>query len=96
MRTVLGAGIPKRVGTGNVLVQRADHACDGVSACASATHGGAVIEVIRTSWHKYGYPLSIQSIHDARRASLCATTFIIINIIVDMLYILIDPRIRTV
>ena len=38
-----------------------------------------------------GYTLLVQGV-----VLVVAITFIIINIVVDMLYILIDPRIRTV
>ena len=52
----------------------------------SAMAGMAILSGIQSS-----YTMLVQGV-----VLVVAITFIIINIIVDMLYILIDPRIRTV
>ena len=89
VRTALGAGIPK-----SVVVAR------NVLRIGYLIGGAVVIEVIFNlpgmgmailSGIQSSYTMLVQGV-----VLVVAITFIIINIIVDMLYILIDPRIRTV
>ena len=99
VRTALGAGIPKRVVVArNVLRNALITPVTVLGLRIGYLMGGAVvIEIIPgmgmaiLSGIQSSYTMLVQGV------VLCvAITFIIINIIVDMLYILIDPRIRTV
>ena len=102
VRTALGAGIPKAVVIGrNVLRNALITPVTVLGMRIGYLIGGAVvIEVIFNlpgmgmailSGIQSNYVMLIQGV-----VLVVAITFIIINIIVDMLYILIDPRIRTV
>ena len=98
VRTALGAGIPKRVVVARNVLRNA--LITPVTVLGYLIGGAVVIEVIFNlpgmgmailSGIQSSYTMLVQGV------VLCvAITFIIINIIVDMLYILIDPRIRTV
>ena len=102
VRTALGAGIPKGIVVArNVLRNALITPVTVLGLRIGYLIGGAVvIEVIFNlpgmgmaiiSGIQSNYTMLVQGV------VLCvAFTFIIINIIVDMLYILIDPRIRTV
>lgn len=101
VRTALGAGIPKGIVVArNVLRNALITPVTVLGLRIGYLIGGAVvIEVIFNlpgmgmaiiSGIQSNYTMLVQGV------VLCvAFTFIIINIIVDMLYILIDPRIRT-
>ena len=102
VRTALGAGIPKRtVIARNVLRNALISPVTVLGMRIGYLIGGAVvIEVIFNlpgmgmailSGIQSNYTMLVQGV-----VLVVAITFIIINIIVDMLYILIDPRIRTV
>ena len=102
VRTALGAGIPKTVVIGrNVLRNALITPVTVLGLRIGYLIGGAVvIEVIFSlpgmgmailSGIQSNYVMLIQGV-----VLVVAITFIIINIIVDILYILIDPRIRTV
>ncbi len=102
VRTALGAGIPKSVVVArNVLRNALITPVTVLGLRIGYLIGGAVIiEVIFNlpgmgmailSGIQTGYVLLVQGV-----VLVVAFTFIVINIIVDMLYILIDPRIRTV
>ena len=102
VRTALGAGIPKSVVIGrNVLRNALITPVTVLGLRIGYLIGGAVvIEVIFSlpgmgmailSGIQSNYVMLIQGV-----VLVVAITFIIINIIVDILYILIDPRIRTV
>ena len=102
VRTALGAGIPKRtVVARNVLRNALITPVTVLGMRIGYLMGGAVvIEVIFNlpgmgmailSGIQSSYTMLVQGV-----VLVVAVTFIIINIIVDMLYILIDPRIRTV
>lgn len=102
VRTALGAGIPKSVVIArNVLRNALITPVTVLGLRIGYLIGGAVvIEVIFNlpgmgaaimSGIQSNYVMLVQGV-----VLVVAFTFIIINIIVDMLYILIDPRIRTV
>ncbi len=102
VRTALGAGVPKAVVIGrNVLRNALITPVTVLGLRIGYLIGGAVvIEVIFNlpgmgmailSGIQSNYVMLIQGV-----VLVVAVTFIIINIIIDMLYILIDPRIRTV
>ena len=102
VRTALGAGIPKSVVVArNVLRNALITPVTVLGLRIGYLIGGAVvIEVIFNlpgmgmailSGIQSSYTMLVQGV-----VLVVAITFIIINIIVDMLYILIDPRIRTV
>ena len=102
VRTALGAGIPKGVVIGrNVLRNALITPVTVLGLRIGYLIGGAVvIEVIFNlpgmgmailSGIQSNYTMLVQGV-----VLVVAVTFIIINIVVDMLYILIDPRIRTV
>lgn len=102
VRTALGAGIPKPVVIGrNVLRNALITPVTVLGLRIGYLIGGAVvIEVIFNlpgmgmailSGIQSSYVMLVQGV-----VLVVAITFILINIIVDMLYILIDPRIRTV
>ena len=102
VRTALGAGIPKgTVIARNVLRNALISPVTVIGLKIAHLIGGAVvIEVIFNlpgmgmailSGIQSSYTMLVQGV-----VLVVAVTFIIINIIVDMLYILIDPRIRTV
>lgn len=102
VRTALGAGIPKSVVIGrNVLRNALITPVTVLGLRIGYLIGGAVvIEVIFNlpgmgmailSGIQSNYTMLVQGV-----VLVVAVTFIIINIVVDMLYILIDPRIRTV
>ncbi len=102
VRTALGGGIPKRtVVARNVLRNALITPVTVLGMRIGYLMGGAVvIEVIFNlpgmgmailSGIQSSYTMLVQGV-----VLVVAVTFIIINIIVDMLYILIDPRIRTV
>lgn len=102
VRTALGAGIPKGVVIArNVLRNALITPVTVLGLRIGYLIGGAVvIEVIFNlpgmgmailSGIQSNYTMLVQGV-----VLVVAITFIIINIIVDMLYILIDPRIRTV
>lgn len=102
VRTALGAGIPKGVVVArNVLRNALITPVTVLGLRIGYLIGGAVvIEVIFNlpgmgmailSGIQSNYTMLVQGV-----VLVVAITFIIINIIVDMLYILIDPRIRTV
>lgn len=102
VRTALGAGIPKWEVIGrNVLRNALISPVTVIGLKIAHLIGGAVvIEVIFNlpgmgmailRGISYNYVLLIQGC-----VLVVALSFIVINIIVDMLYILIDPRIRTV
>nr|WP_255713256.1 MULTISPECIES: ABC transporter permease [Paraeggerthella] len=102
VRTALGAGIPKSVVVArNVLRNALITPVTVLGLRIGYLIGGAVvIEVIFNlpgmgmailSGIQNSYVLLVQGV-----VLVVAITFIVINIIVDMLYILIDPRIRTV
>ncbi len=102
VRTALGAGIPKSVVVArNVLRNALITPVTVLGLRIGYLIGGAVvIEVIFNlpgmgmailSGIQSSYTMLVQGV-----VLVVAITFIVINIIVDMLYILIDPRIRTV
>ena len=102
VRTALGAGIPKGVVIGrNVLRNALITPVTVLGLRIGYLIGGAVvIEVIFNlpgmgmailSGIQSNYTMLVQGV-----VLVVAVTFIIINIVVDMFYILIDPRIRTV
>ncbi len=102
VRTALGAGIPKAVVVArNVLRNALITPVTVLGLRVGYLIGGAVvIEVIFNlpgmgmailSGIQSSYTMLVQGV-----VLVVAITFIIVNIIVDMLYILIDPRIRTV
>mgnify|MGYP002230495568 FL=1 len=102
VRTALGAGIPKSVVIArNVLRNALITPVTVLGLRIGYLIGGAVvIEVIFNlpgmgmailSGIQSNYVMLVQGV-----VLIVAITFIFINIIVDMLYILIDPRIRTV
>ena len=102
VRTALGGGIPKRtVVARNVLRNALITPVTVLGMRIGYLIGGAVvIEVIFNlpgmgmailSGIQSNYTMLVQGV-----VLVVAITFIIINIVVDMLYILIDPRIRTV
>lgn len=102
VRTALGAGIPKRVVVGrNVLRNALITPVTVLGLRIGYLIGGAV--VIEVIFNLPGMGMAIVQGVQGNYTTLVqgvvlvvALTFIIINIIVDMLYILIDPRIRTV
>lgn len=102
VRTAIGAGIPKSIVVArNVLRNALITPVTVLGLRIGYLIGGAVvIEVIFNlpgmgaaimSGIQSNYVMLVQGV-----VLVVAFTFIIINIIVDMLYILIDPRIRTV
>ena len=102
VRTALGAGIPKSVVIGRNVLRNALISPVTVLGLkiAHAMGGAVVIEVI---FNLRGMGMAIYQAISSNYMALAqgvvlvvAFAFIIINIIVDMLYILIDPRIRTV
>ena len=102
VRTALGAGIPKYVVIGRNVLRNALISPVTVLGLkiAHAMGGAVVIEVI---FNLRGMGMAIYQAISSNYMALAqgvvlvvAFSFIIINIIVDMLYILIDPRIRTV
>ena len=102
VRTALGAGIPKGVVIGrNVLRNALITPVTVLGLRIGYLIGGAV--VIEVIFNLPGMGMAILSGIQSNYTMLVqgfvlvvAVTFIIINIVVDMLYILIDPRIRTV
>ena len=102
VRTALGAGIPKRVVIArNVLRNALITPVTVLGLRIGYLIGGAVIIEVIFSLPGMGMAIlsGIQSnyVMLVQGVVLCvAVAFIVINIIVDMLYILIDPRIRTV
>lgn len=102
VRTALGAGIPKRVVVArNVLRNALITPVTVLGLRIGYLIGGAVVIEVIFNLPGMGMAIlsGIQSSYTmlVQGVVLCAAiTFIIINIIVDMLYILIDPRIRTV
>ncbi len=102
VRTALGAGIPKAIVIGrNVLRNALITPVTVLGLRIGYLIGGAVI--IEVIFNLPGMGMAILSgiqsnyVMLVQGVVLCvAIAFIIINIIVDMLYILIDPRIRTV
>lgn len=102
VRTALGAGIPKAVVIGrNVLRNALITPVTVLGLRIGYLIGGAVIIEVIFALPGMGMAIlsGIQSnyVMLVQGVVLCvAIAFIIINIIVDMLYILIDPRIRTV
>ena len=102
VRTALGAGIPKSVVIArNVLRNALITPVTVLGLRIGYLIGGAV--VIAVIFHLPGMGMAILSGIQSNYVMLVqgvvlvvAITFIFINIIVDMLYILIDPRIRTV
>ena len=102
VRTALGAGIPKSVVVSKNVLRNALISPVTVLGLkiAHAMGGAVVIEVI---FNLRGMGMAIFQAVSQNYMALAqgvvlvvAFAFIIINIIVDMLYILIDPRIRTV
>lgn len=102
VRTALGAGIPKSVVVSKNVLRNALISPVTVLGLkiAHAMGGAVVIEVI---FNLRGMGMAIYQAITQNYMALAqgvvlvvAFSFIIINIIVDMLYILIDPRIRTV
>ena len=102
VRTAMGGGIPKRtIVARNVLRNALISPVTVLGMRIGYLMGGAVvIEVIFNlpgmgmailSGIQSSYTMLVQGV-----VLVVAVTFIIINIIVDMLYILIEPRIRTV
>lgn len=102
VRTALGAGIPKGIVVGrNVLRNALITPVTVLGLKFGYMIGGAVVlEVIFAlpgmgmaivSGVTSNYVMLVQGV-----VLVVAITFIIVNVIVDMLYILIDPRIRTV
>ncbi|MFT0761678.1 ABC transporter permease [Scrofimicrobium sp. R131] len=102
VRTALGAGIPKRVVISrNVLRNALITPVTVLGLRIGYLIGGAVvIEVIFNlpgmgmailQGVQQNYPTLVQGV-----TLVVALSFIVINIVVDMLYILINPRIRTV
>ncbi|NPD31478.1 ABC transporter permease [Eggerthellaceae bacterium zg-1084] len=102
VRTALGAGIPKNVVIArNVLRNALISPVTVLGMRIGYLIGGAV--VIEVIFNLPGMGMAIVSGIQSNYVMLVqgvvlvvAVTFIVINIIVDMLYILIDPRIRTV
>ncbi len=102
VRTALGAGIPKSVVVGrNVLRNALITPVTVLGLRIGYLIGGAVI--IEVIYNLPGMGMAILSGVQANYAVLVqgvvlvvAIAFIVINIIVDLLYILIDPRIRSV
>ena len=102
VRTALGAGIPLRtVVSKNVLRNALITPVTVLGMRIGAMIGGAV--VIEVIFNLPGMGTAILTGIQSNFVALIqgvvlvvAITFIIINIIVDMLYILIDPRIRSV
>lgn len=102
VRTALGSGIPKPVVVGrNVLRNALITPVTVLGLRIGYLIGGAV--VIEVIFNLPGMGMAILSGIQSNYVMLVqgvvlvvAVTFIVINIIVDMLYILIDPRIRTV
>ena len=102
VRTALGAGIPKSIVVArNVLRNALITPVTVLGLRIGYLIGGAVI--IEVIFNLPGMGMAILSgiqsnyVMLVQGVVLCvAISFIIINIIVDMLYILIDPRIRTV
>lgn len=102
VRTALGAGIPKSVVVArNVLRNALITPVTVLGLRIGYLIGGAVI--IEVIFNLPGMGMAILSgiqsnyVMLVQGVVLCvAVAFIVINIIVDMLYILIDPRIRTV
>ena len=102
VRTALGAGIPKSIVVArNVLRNALITPVTVLGLRIGYLIGGAVI--IEVIFNLPGMGMAILSgiqsnyVMLVQGVVLCVSVaFIIINIIVDMLYILIDPRIRTV
>ena len=102
VRTAIGAGIPKRtVIAKNVLRNALNSPVTVLGLRIAHLIGGAV--VIEVIFNLPGMGMAILQGIQANYITLIqgvvlvvAFFFIVINIIVDMLYILIDPRIRTV
>ncbi|WP_124055269.1 ABC transporter permease [Arcanobacterium ihumii] len=102
VRTALGAGIPKRVVIGrNVLRNALITPVTVLGLRVGYLMGGAVVIEIIFSINGMGQVL-IKGIQNnwvnlvQGGALVVAIAFIIVNIIVDMLYLLINPRIRSV
>ena len=102
VRTAIGAGIPRRtVITRNVLRNALITPVTVIGLKIGYLIGGAVVIEVIFNLPGMGmaiiegvqgnYPALVQGV-----TLTVAITFIVINIIVDMLYILINPRIRTV
>ena len=102
VRTAMGFGIPKGVVIArNVLRNALITPVTVLGMRIGYLIGGAV--VIEVIFNLQGMGMTIYNAITSHYTMLVmgvvlvvAITFIIINIIVDMLYILIDPRIRTV
>lgn len=102
VRTALGAGIPKGIVVGrNVLRNALITPVTVLGLRIGYLIGGSVI--IEVIYNLPGMGMAILSGVQSNMTQLVqgvvlvvAIAFIVINIIVDMLYILIDPRIRTV
>ena len=102
VRTAIGAGIPKRVVVArNVLRNALITPVTVLGLRIGYLIGGAVVIEVIFNLPGMGmailmgvqenYPTLVQGV-----TLVVALTFILINIVVDMLYILINPRIRTV
>lgn len=102
VRTALGGGIPYRtVVAKNVLRNALITPVTVLGMRVGAMIGGAVVVEVIYNLPGMGMAIlaGIQSNFGALIQGVVlvvAVTFIIINIIVDMLYILIDPRIRSI
>lgn len=102
VRTAIGAGIPKRVVVSrNVLRNALISPVTVLGLRIGYLMGGAVVIEVIFNLRGMGmailegvqqnYPLLVQGV-----VLVVALAFIVVNIVVDMLYVLINPRIREV
>jgi len=103
VRTAIGAGIPKRIVVArNVLRNALITPVTVLGLRVGYLMGGAVVIEIIFSLNGMGTVVLLKGIQEnwvtlvQGGALVVAIAFIIVNIIVDMLYLLINPRIRSV
>ena len=103
VRTAVGAGIPKRIVVArNVLRNALITPVTVLGLRVGYLMGGAVVIEIIFSLNGMGTVFLLKGIQEnwvtlvQGGALVVAIAFIIVNIIVDMLYLLINPRIRSV
>ena len=103
VRTAVGAGIPKRIVVArNVLRNALITPVTVLGLRVGYLMGGAVVIEIIFSLNGMGTVVLLKGIQEnwvtlvQGGALVVAIAFIIVNIIVDMLYLLINPRIRSV
>lgn len=103
VRTAIGAGIPKRIVVArNVLRNALITPVTVLGLRIGYLMGGAVVIEIIFSVDGMGKAVLLKGIQEnwvtlvQGGALVVAIAFIVVNIIVDMLYLLINPRIRSV